>query len=405
MQETQNDCLCHIGFRTSSRARKYTATNAYKYINRLGKDSKKEDLIYANSINMPEWAENNPKYFWQMAAKHESFQGRQAININVALPNELSQETNIKLMNEFVQSLTTHPRGQLPCSYGFHFEMKNDIPNPHFHLMLYERPLNEVSSNHSAEQYFKKANRTHSEAGGIKKITFFKKAFNIKKIRKLWADLANKYLEKAESIKRMNPLSYADRGLLQMPQIHLGSKSSHQKKEGKTTMRIEKNEYIKKFNEQIEDTDWIEFAGYELAFFVSQVDESNRAIILQLEFAEKERLFNYLFTMQRAMQEKSLQELLDFYLEEYKELEITSRLERVIKYLVLDGFNKDEILEELLNKKLDIEAVDLSFAYDVFYYDLIVEGEWIDAAVDFIEAHTVDSIEELLDSESEYIPV
>ncbi len=409
MSEAQNDCLCHVSFQTSSHANGRSAINDYNYITRLQNHEKKEDLIYSGSINMPMWA-NNPADFWDMCTQRESYQGRQAININLAFPRELKQEDNIKLLHDFINHISTTKEGVLPCSYGYHFDKCKTEPNPHFHTMIYERPINEISTNQTPDLFFTKANRDYPERGGEKKITFYKNIKSTKKVRVLWANLANKYLSAMQSPRIMNPHSHAQRGLLQIPQIHLGAKSSYQFWQGKETIRTRKNNLIKDINAK-SPNDLITEGYHELKNIYDKL-ENGKLYYASLPLYEKQRLFDLTMAFTRVFQEESLEEGMEFFLDEYKEREPNARLKIITKSLILRGFEKKEILKAYRDSGIACEIKNLSETFDMYYYDILQEFEWIWNVYDCVDdiedklifADNACESEEVEGAEDDYFP-
>lgn len=166
------------------------------YILREGRYSEKasgrEDLIYKESGNLPEWA-NSPQEFWKAAGRYERANGVAYFELEIALPNEISHDENIKLVREYVEKVI----GEKPYTFAIHDKdatLNPDVKQPHAHIMFSERmALKEV--NYTKEQFFKRYNSRHPERGGAKKDTRFTAICgkeNIIKVRKELEEIINK---------------------------------------------------------------------------------------------------------------------------------------------------------------------------------------------------------------------
>lgn len=115
-----------------------------EYIAREGRFGKYEDLMYSESGNMPKWAENS-KDFWRAAEEYERANGRVYTEIEVALPNELTNEQKIELVQEFVKEQFGSDH---PYSLAIHEKDAALDPSkrqPHAHIMFSERKLDGIS--------------------------------------------------------------------------------------------------------------------------------------------------------------------------------------------------------------------------------------------------------------------
>lgn len=112
-----------------------------------------------------------------------------ASTIIVALPNELSVETNKELLEEFINTRFTS-RG-LITTYAIH----QKEGNLHAHLITTRRAIDENG------EFQKRKDREICTKSAIMEN------------RKLWADLANKFLEREGFSERINEKSFADLGI------------------------------------------------------------------------------------------------------------------------------------------------------------------------------------------------
>lgn len=175
--------------------------------------------------NSPTWVYNREELWNEVDKKETRCNARTAREINVALPIELSREQQKELAREYVKNNFVN-KGMI-ADLCFHF---NDTNNPHFHVMLTTREINENG--------FTKKNRD------------WDKKENIENWREQWSISANKALEKVNSEKRIDHRSYKEQNIEQVPTIHLGKTSSEMNKKGIENIRVELNKKIKDMNKQ-----------------------------------------------------------------------------------------------------------------------------------------------------------
>ncbi|WP_257645714.1 MobA/MobL family protein [Ottowia beijingensis] len=78
------------------------------YIARIGRFGRKpgaDHLVAQESGNLPFWAHGSPRTFWRTADRYERLNGAAYREIELALPRELSNEQNIELVKNLVQSV------------------------------------------------------------------------------------------------------------------------------------------------------------------------------------------------------------------------------------------------------------------------------------------------------------
>lgn len=177
------------------------------YILREGKYSEKrsgkEDLVYKESGNLPDWAKN-PQEFWRASDDFERVNGVAYFEFEIALPNELDHEENKKLVQNFIAETVGNAK---PFSFAIHEKnaaLADEIKQPHAHIMFCERRI-EKDIKRSKEKFFSRYNFKHPERGGAKKDSRFTSMSGRKtilEIRKKWEEHVNKkYEEKGLKIK------------------------------------------------------------------------------------------------------------------------------------------------------------------------------------------------------------
>jgi hypothetical protein len=159
--------------------------------------------IYASEIWVPEGAPDRMSdraTLWNEVERGEKRKDSQLCNeIMIALPVELSHEQKQALTREYVQG--EFVRQGMIADIGYH---DFDSHNPHAHIMLTMRPVN--------------------EEGFGKKKRQWNKRDAVKEYRADWAEYANRALEQAGFDERIDHRSLKEQGIEREPQIHLGAK-------------------------------------------------------------------------------------------------------------------------------------------------------------------------------------
>ena len=225
--------ICHIAIKQGTRSGGQSAEAKDDYLERNGryggKDGKRKNgVLLSESGNMPAWAKT-PREYWKAADQYERANGRLFIQVEFALPVELSEEQQIELSREFSEKLTGP--GCLPYTMAIHAE---DTDNPHCHLMISERRNDGIGR--SPDTWFRKADAKASP--GAKKTDEFQKLDSYWNMRVTWAGLANNALERAGLAERLDPRTLEAQGKGREAQIH----------EGRSPERKAENEEIKRRN-------------------------------------------------------------------------------------------------------------------------------------------------------------
>lgn len=214
-----------------------------------------ETLILAPS-HAPEWAKDRNR-LWNEVEKIERNKNSQlAREINVALPNEISPENQRELIQNYVQEQFVE-RGMV-ADIAIHRDDKN---NQHAHVMLTVRQFdgNGEWGNKKRKDYEldKDGNKVMDKNGKPKyqtvSLTDWDKKENIEQWREQWAKHTNKSLEKEGIQERVTHLSHEDRGLEQLPTVHLGHVAHSMEKEGKESKRGDINREVQEHNQKVID--------------------------------------------------------------------------------------------------------------------------------------------------------
>ena len=179
-----------------------------------------------------------------------------AREIDAALPIELSREEQIRLVREYCSSQFVS-RGMC-VDYAIH---DTDKGNPHCHIMLTMRPLDERGAwaAKSKKEYDLDENgeRIRLPSGRYKThkidLTGWNDKDNTLLWRKAWADYTNDFLERNGSPERIDHRSNAERGIDEIPTVHMGVAACQMEKKGIATEKGELNRSIQKANRLIRE--------------------------------------------------------------------------------------------------------------------------------------------------------
>ena len=199
---------------------------------------------------------------WNSAQNTEKqHNARTAREVEVALPNELTEAQNIELVRDFVR--TNFVDVGMCADFSIHaghshkdLSENPDAPikpnNPHAHIMLTVRPLNADGSwgAKSKKEYIldKNGDRIKLPSGEWKsrKVDYngWDRKESLLKWRKNWADTCNKHLKMHGFDVRIDHRTLAEQGIDREPQIHVGVKAWAMEKRGIETERGRRNRAI-----------------------------------------------------------------------------------------------------------------------------------------------------------------
>lgn len=183
-----------------------------------------------------------------------------AYSFDFALPNELSDEDNLVLARKFVLENFTS-RGMI-SDIAIHKPGKHpgDIPNPHVHVLVPMRPMNEDGTwgTKQKREYVLDENgeRIKGQDGkylfNAVKTTDWSDVKTLEQWRENWAKAVNEALEEEGFSQRVDHRSNEKRGLDELPTIHEGVAVRAMEKRGIRTEKGEWNRYIKSINRAIQ---------------------------------------------------------------------------------------------------------------------------------------------------------
>ena len=272
--------------------------------------TKKQGLVWDQVFLPPmapvEW-QDKEKLWNAVEAAEKSKDSRLAREMILALPIELDQKEWIAIMTEYIQE---HFVSDGMCAQvAIH---DTDGTNPHAHVLLTVRPLNQDGTwqNKTEKEYlcvrngeekgFTSTEYKAAQADGWEKqypyLVGKKKVYmapsiaeaqgyvrasknpkstkfgrqnpiterwnseeQLEKWRAAWADVVNRHLEKADHDERIDHRSNAARGIDEQPTIHEGTAARILEKEGGISERCELNRQIRKDNALLRKLkEWVE---------------------------------------------------------------------------------------------------------------------------------------------------
>ena len=306
--------IYHLEAKVVSRGagRSAVAASAYLSCSRLYNDydgiqhdyTKKQGLVW-QEVFLPEYAPQewqDREKLWNAVEEVETAKdSRLAREFVVALPIELNRKEQIELLQEFIREQFVSDG--MCADAAIH---DTDGHNPHAHILLTVRPLDErgkwqyktekeylcmrngeehgftatefkVAQNKGWEKQYpykvgkKKVYMTPSaaEAQGLVRADKHPKSTRYGRQnpiperwnseeqlvlwRKAWADVTNRYLERSGHDARIDHRSHAERGLSEQPTIHEGVAARAMEKKGLISDRCELNRQIKADNALLRD--------------------------------------------------------------------------------------------------------------------------------------------------------
>lgn len=180
--------------------------------------------------------------------------------------------------------------------------------NPHAHILLTMRPMDAHGKwlPKSKKEYVLDENgeRIRLSSGRYKTrkidLVDWNSQENAEVWRKVWADLANEFLERNNRPERIDHRSYERQGIDQIPTVHIGVAASQMEKKGIATERGELNRSIKAANRLLRD---IKAQIGKLKEWLLDVFKAREAV--QAEQPQSPNLANLLMRYLSVQREKS----------------------------------------------------------------------------------------------------
>ncbi len=125
------------------RVQKQTAAQAHvEYINRERAFANRGECIF-HAHRLPKWAKDDPKKFFQAADRYEGIGNRRYMEIEFALPNEL---TTVEQFRQIIDPFIAKHLSDHYYAYAIHDKkgMLSGEHHPHVHIMFSERLIDDV---------------------------------------------------------------------------------------------------------------------------------------------------------------------------------------------------------------------------------------------------------------------
>mgnify|MGYP003623235088 CR=1 FL=1 len=229
--------IYHLTEKTVFRGSSVSAAVRGDYIERCGRYAcDHAELLHKGHGNMPEWASEAPRNYWEAADVHERANGRLFKQLEFALPKELSPEQQISLAASFCRGTATTKDGPLPYSFAVH--KGPDRGNPHCHLLISERVNDGI--NRASGQWFKRAAKDPAK-GGARKTNELRPRDWLLHCRELWAERANLALHFTGHDARIDHRTLEAQGIERAPTTHLGPSVAAMERKGISTLRGSRN--------------------------------------------------------------------------------------------------------------------------------------------------------------------
>lgn len=229
--------IYHLTAKTVSRGSSVSAAVRSDYIERCGRyASDHAELLHKGHGNMPDWASEAPRNYWEAADVHERANGRLFKQLEFALPKELSPEQQTALAASFCREMAQTKDGPLPYSFAVH--KGHDKENPHCHLLISERVNDGISR--ASGGWFKRAAKDPAK-GGAKKTNELRPREWLLHCRELWAERANHALRLAGLEARIDHRTLEAQGIDRAPTTHLGPSIAAMERKGIRTERGNRN--------------------------------------------------------------------------------------------------------------------------------------------------------------------
>jgi len=192
--------IVHVAFKSSSQAP--PAAAHAQYIARDGQYVERGGVELVASGNMPEFAQADPHSFWVAADTHERANGRAYTELQIALPRELDPAQRQDLAREATRELLGD---RFAYTLAVHVPLaKDNIDQPHMHLMFSERAVTEATREMPEECFFKR--------NGAKKDPAWNDRNKPEEVREKWVEMMNGAMKKAGIEQRLDARSWAEQG-------------------------------------------------------------------------------------------------------------------------------------------------------------------------------------------------
>lgn len=309
--------IFHMSFSNISagKGRSAIASAAYRSGEKLFDDQEGRHYFYARSVmpesfiltpkNAPAWASDREKLWNEVERKDRRANSRYAKEFNVALPVELSEDEQKKLLTKYVQENFVD-QGMV-ADVAIHRDHQD---NPHAHVMLTNRPFNPDGTwgIKSKKQYIldEKGNKMYTGTSKYPKsrkilMVDWDKKEKIIEWRHNWAVSVNQVLAQKNIPDRISEKSFENQGIDEVPTQHEGINSKrHERRKFNQQVRAQRSAQAKYHNldEKIRNHEHFDALTDELSFSekhtISHLSQQLKTYVDLEHLDDKQRmLFNW----------------------------------------------------------------------------------------------------------------
>ena len=322
--------IYHMQAKVVSRGsgRSAVAASAYMSCSRMYNDydgiqhdyTRKHGLIYQEVMLPPmapsEW--NDREQLWNAVEETEKTKdSRLAREFVVALPVELDKDSNISLLQDFIKKNFVDMG--MCADFAIH---DTDGHNPHAHILLTVRPLNENGTwqyktekeylciKDGEEKGYERIDK-HPKSSRYGRQNPISEQWNSDEQlciwRANWTDAVNKMLARNQINATIDHRSFADQGITEQPTIHEGYIAQNMEKKGMIADRCEINRQIRADNKMLREL------KAKVAKLAEAVEKSVPIIAETLEAIRNHMIFTQYHLLHNEMQKEVIHDWMNHF--------------------------------------------------------------------------------------------
>ena len=322
--------IYHMQAKVVSRGsgRSAVAASAYMSCSRMYNDydgiqhdyTRKHGLIYQEVLlppmASPEWKDR--EQLWNaVEAAEKTKDSRLAREFVVALPVELDKDSNISLLQDFIKKNFVDMG--MCADFAIH---DTDGHNPHAHILLTVRPLNENGTwqyktekeylciKDGEEKGYERIDK-HPKSSRYGRQNPISEQWNSDEQlciwRANWADAVNKMLARNQINATIDHRSFADQGITEQPTIHEGYIAQNMEKKGMIADRCEINRQIRADNKMLREL------KAKVAKLAEAVEKSIPIIAETLEAIRNHMIFTQYHLLHNEMQKEVIHDWMNHF--------------------------------------------------------------------------------------------
>ena len=322
--------IYHMQAKVVSRGsgRSAVAASAYMSCSRMYNDydgiqhdyTRKHGLIYQEVMLPPmapsEW--NDREQLWNAVEETEKTKdSRLAREFVVALPVELDKDSNISLLQDFIKKNFVDMG--MCADFAIH---DTDGHNPHAHILLTVRPLNENGTwqyktekeylciKDGEEKGYERIDK-HPKSSRYGRQNPISEQWNSDEQlciwRANWADAVNEMLARNQINATIDHRSFADQGITEQPTIHEGYIAQNMEKNGIIADRCEINRQIRADNKMLREL------KAKVVKLAEAVEKSIPIIAETLEAIRNHMIFTQYHLLHNEMQKEVIHDWMNHF--------------------------------------------------------------------------------------------